>query len=59
MSPLRKLTYFIKLVILDKIFIFLNSVMPGHQLVEKMKISPKETFLIVSVFGVDSPILIT
>ncbi len=35
MSPLRKLTYFIKLVILDEIFIFRKSVMPRHQLVEK------------------------
>ncbi len=36
MSPLRKLTYFIKLVILDEIFIFFqNSVMPRHHRVLK------------------------
>ncbi len=44
MSPLRKLTYFIKLVILDDIFIFRNSVMPGHQLVEKNKNLAKRGF---------------
>ncbi len=43
-SPLRKLTYFIKLVILDEIFIFRNSVMPGHQLVEENKNIAKRNF---------------
>ncbi len=44
MSPLRKLRYFIKLAILDDIFIFRNSVMPGHQLVEKNKNIAKRNF---------------
>ncbi len=44
MSPLRKLTYFIKLVILDDIFIFRNSVMPGYQLVEKNENIAKRDF---------------
>ncbi len=44
MSPLRKLRYFIKLVILDEIFIFRNSVMPGHQLVEENKNIAKRNF---------------
>ncbi len=44
MSPLRKLTYFIKLVILDEIFIFRNLVMPEHQLVEKIENIAKRDF---------------
>ncbi len=44
MSPLRKLTYFIKSVILDEIFIFRNSVMPGYQLVEKNENVAKRDF---------------
>ncbi len=44
LSPLRKLTYFIKLVILDDIFIFRNSLMPGHQLVSKNENIAKRDF---------------
>ncbi len=44
MSPLRKLTYFIKLVILDEIFIFRNSMIPEHQLVEKTENIAKRNF---------------
>ncbi len=44
LSPLRKLTYFIKLVISDEIFIFRNSVMPEHQLVEKTENIAKRDF---------------
>ncbi len=37
MSPLRKQTIFTKRVILDEIFIFLDSVIPEYQLIEKNK----------------------
>jgi len=47
---------------LDEIFDFLNSVMPvrllvgvpKHQLIEKLEISAKETFLVLWVFRVGS-----
>ncbi len=44
LSPLRKLTYFIKLVILDEIFIFQKSLMLEYQLVEKNKNIAKKDF---------------
>ncbi len=44
LSPLRKLAYLIKLVILDEIFIFRNSMMLGHQLVEENESIAKRDF---------------
>ena len=54
MSLLPKVAIFIKRVISSKIFIFIDSVIPDYQLIEKMKISLKEPFLVRGLFAADS-----
>jgi len=51
MSPLRKLTSFIKTAILDEIFILRDSVMPEHQLIEENENIAKRDFFDFVSFG--------